>query len=68
MVLLTPRQAETGSRVAEAKSIFLCYNERLKSCPELAERSFESEPYAMWLTMFIDRFHSSFPFHSQMTS
>lgn len=37
LLLLTPRQAETGSRVAEAKSIFLCYNERLKSCPELAE-------------------------------
>ena len=37
LLLLTPRQAETGSRVAEAKSIFLCYNSRLKSRPELAE-------------------------------
>lgn len=30
-----PQQAKIGSRVTEAKSIFLCYNAGLKSCPEL---------------------------------
>lgn len=48
------QQAEIGSMVAEAKSIFLCYNAGLKSCPELAERLSKSELRAMCLAVFID--------------
>ena len=38
-----PQGAKIGSRVAEAESIFLCYNTGLKTCPELYEGAFKLE-------------------------
>jgi hypothetical protein len=51
---LDQQQAKICSRVAEAKSIFLCYNVGLKSCPELAERFPKLEKRAAWLAMLVE--------------